>query len=72
MKYADVIVDVSAPNLDKSFSYGIPEELTDQIRPGTAVIIPFGKGNTLKKGFTAIPENKRFQKISRTRRFMEC
>ena len=50
MKFADVIIDISAPNLDRTFTYEIPEELSD-ITPGTPVMIPFGKGNNLKKGY---------------------
>ena len=50
MKYADIIVDISAPNLDKSFSYEIPDEL-GELTVGTPVMIPFGAGNKLKKGY---------------------
>lgn len=49
--YADVIVDISSPNLDKSFTYEIPESLSDTIRQGTPVMIPFGAGNKLRKGY---------------------
>ncbi len=40
-KYAQVIVDV--PDLDtRTFSYLIPEELYDHIKPGVPVLVPFG------------------------------
>ncbi len=40
--YADVIVNISASGLDRSFTYRVPEEMKDQIRPGIRVDIPFG------------------------------
>lgn len=51
MKYAEVIVDISSPNLDKTFTYTIPSELEQAVTPGTPVMIPFGKNNKLKKGY---------------------
>ena len=51
MKYAEIIVDISSPNLDKTFTYEIPSELEAEIVPGTPVMIPFGKSNKLKKGY---------------------
>ena len=50
MKFADVIIDISSPNLDRTFTYEVPEEL-GKISPGTPVMIPFGSGNKLKKGY---------------------
>ena len=41
-RYANVIVDISHEKLDKTFQYGIPEELTELIVPGVMVDIPFG------------------------------
>ncbi|MGN0165145.1 MAG: primosomal protein N' [Lachnospiraceae bacterium] len=51
VKYAEVIVDISSPNLDKTFTYSIPPEIEEEITPGTPVMIPFGKSNKLKKGY---------------------
>lgn len=51
MRYAEVIVDISSPNLDKIFTYEIPPRLEEEITPGTPVMIPFGKSNKLKKGY---------------------
>ncbi len=50
-RYADVIIDITAPTLDKSFQYRIPPELETEAVPGTPVKIPFGKGKTLRKGY---------------------
>ena len=40
MRYANVIVDLSANALDRLFSYRIPEDL--DIQPGQQVLVPFG------------------------------
>ena len=40
MRYANVIVDLSAGALDRLFSYRIPEDL--DIQPGQQVLVPFG------------------------------
>lgn len=41
-KYADIIVDISAESVDKTYQYLIPEKLADKVVPGTPVVIPFG------------------------------
>lgn len=51
MKFANVIVDISHEKLDRPFGYIIPDELEKEITVGTAVIIPFGKGNRQIKGY---------------------
>ena len=40
--FAEVIVDISRADLDRTFSYRIPEALTDRICPGAVVKVPFG------------------------------
>lgn len=42
MIYADVIVDISVESIDKTFQYGIPEDLQHAVNVGTRVLIPFG------------------------------
>ena len=49
--YADIIVDISHEKLDKTFQYRIPERLRDRLEPGACVMIPFGNGNRLIKGY---------------------
>ncbi len=51
MHYADVIVNISHEKLDRSFTYRIPEQLTDRILPGSVVSIPFGGGGRVIKGY---------------------
>ena len=43
--YANIIVDISHESVDRTFQYRVPETLEGQVRPGSAVMIPFGKGN---------------------------
>ena len=50
-QYANIIVDISIDKLDRTFSYRIPPELIGQIREGSRVRIPFGRGNTVRDGY---------------------
>lgn len=49
--FANIIVDISHEKLDRPFGYIIPKELEDIISVGTAVMIPFGRGNRLISGY---------------------
>ena len=49
--YASVIVDISAEKLDRPFTYRVGEALREELKEGMEVLIPFGKGNTLRKGY---------------------
>lgn len=50
-RFANIIVDISHEKVDRPFQYKIPEELSGILQAGTAVRIPFGKGNKLIKGY---------------------
>lgn len=39
--YADIIVDISQEQLDKTFQYRIPPELEKEVQIGVMVQIPF-------------------------------
>ena len=52
-KYADIIIDISHEKLDKTFQYVVPERLWEKVEAGTCVLVPFGKGNRLRKGYVA-------------------
>lgn len=49
--YADIIIDISHENLDKTYQYGIPEELNLQAVIGALVVVPFGLGNRKINGY---------------------
>ncbi len=47
--FARVIIDIAHANVDRLFTYTVPEEL--HVRPGQRVIVPFGAGNRKTEGF---------------------
>lgn len=49
--YARIIIDISHEKVDRTFDYRIPENLLADISVGTRVLIPFGRGNTMRKGY---------------------
>lgn len=49
--YADVIIDISHEKVDRAFQYRIPESLYGQVNVGVQVSVPFGNGNTMRKGY---------------------
>ena len=51
--YAEVLVEYGAKSLDRQFTYIIPDRLTDKIKVGMKVIVPFGK-NTINGFVTNI------------------
>ncbi len=50
-RYADVIIDIAHERVDRVFQYRIPEELSDAVRPGVQVRVPFGKGDHERTGY---------------------
>ena len=49
--YARVIIDISHEKVDRPFCYKVPEHLREFVEIGSCVEVPFGKGNTLRKGY---------------------
>ena len=49
--FANIIVDISHEKVDRPFQYRIPDALQDALSVGMAVMIPFGRGNNLIKGY---------------------
>lgn len=50
-RFAQIIIDISHEKVDRTFDYRIPPELSDRIAVGVLVTIPFGRGNSLRKGY---------------------
>ncbi len=50
-RFAEIIINISHENVDRPYSYKIPEQMRDLIEIGTQVNVPFGKGDTIRKGF---------------------
>lgn len=51
MLFADIIIDISVKNLDKTFQYRVPPEMEKDVEIGSLVQIPFGNANRLIKGY---------------------
>ncbi|MDK2965540.1 MULTISPECIES: primosomal protein N' [Lacrimispora] len=49
--YARIIIDISHEKVDRTFDYRIPDNLLADISVGTRVLIPFGRGNTMRRGY---------------------
>lgn len=59
--YADIIVDISHEKLDRPFQYRVPKCLAEVLEVGMCVMIPFGRGDRLIKGYvTEISEQCKF------------
>lgn len=52
-QYADIILSIESRNVDRTFTYEVPEELAGKLSPGTPVKVPFGNGGRLKTGYVA-------------------
>lgn len=50
-KYAQVIIDISLKALDRPFTYIVPPALRPKLRAGSIVTVPFGAGNTPRRGY---------------------
>lgn len=49
--FANIIIDITHEKLDKIFQYRIPAYLEGALLVGMEVIVPFGRGNRLTKGY---------------------
>ena len=50
MLTAGVAIDKATLNFDKEFSYIVPPQFAQEIKVGANVLVPFGRGNTLRQG----------------------
>ena len=53
-QFADIILAEQSEALDRTFQYRIPDHLQGQIRQGSCVDIPFGRGNSKKQGYVIV------------------
>lgn len=52
MNYAGIIMEfATVSDIDRPFTYSIPDEFKEVLRIGQRVKVPFGKGNRLKVGY---------------------
>ena len=65
-----VVIQNSTREYDKFYDYTVPENLCDFIRPGVRVLVPFGKGSSMREAFvievkenSELPELKEISQI---------
>ena len=59
---AEIIMNSSVKNLDRTFDYNIPSEMEDKIHIGSRVLVKFGNIKELKEGFVVnIKEKSEFK-----------
>jgi len=63
--YANIIVNISHENLDRTFQYIIPEKYIGTVEVGSYVKIPFGASNKLREGYVLEITDKPEYDISR-------
>jgi len=50
-KYAEVILPIANKNVDRPFTYKVPDEMQGKIEVGMRVIVPFGMNNKKYEGY---------------------
>ena len=58
MLTAGVAVDKATLDFDRVFSYIVPDIFASEIRPGSIVLVPFGRGDKLRIGIVLTVEEK--------------
>ncbi|MBQ9065043.1 MAG: primosomal protein N' [Blautia sp.] len=51
MIFADIVIDISSEELDRTFAYRVPDNLAGTIKPGMTVTVPFGRSNRERRGY---------------------
>ena len=49
-KFAEIVINISHENVDRPYTYAVPDDLKDKVFIGSVVNVPFGKGDTVRKG----------------------
>lgn len=65
--FADIIVDITHEKLDRVFCYRIPDQLEGQMKVGTEVVVPFGRGNKETRGYVTGLSEKTDYELSRVK-----
>lgn len=50
-RFAEIIINISHENVDRPYTYKVPEDIRDLCEIGTPVNVPFGNANKVRKGF---------------------
>lgn len=70
--FADIIIDISHEQLDRTFQYNIPDNLRDIVKIGSQVRIPFGRGNKLITGYVIDITNKANYPVDKIKNIESC
>ena len=68
-RYADIIIDISHEALDRVFQYRVPLSLWKEVRPGSRVFVPFGRGNRETEGYVVAIRPEAIMKKVRLKKF---
>lgn len=68
-RYADIIIDISHEALDRVFQYRVPLSLWKEVRPGSRVFVPFGRGNGRRRAMLSRFARKQIMKKVRLKKF---
>lgn len=60
---AEVIINSTVKNLNKSFDYNVPVELAGTIKIGDRILVPFGNAKRLEEGFVVGFKNNSEYKV---------
>ena len=71
MKYANIIVNISHENLDRTFQYIIPSPLQSVVEIGSLVRIPFGKSNKVIEGYVVDTTDKAEYDVEKLKEIIE-
>lgn len=59
---AEVIINSTVKNLNKTFDYHVPAELAGTIKLGSRVLLPFGHAKNMEEGFVVgLKENSEYK-----------
>lgn len=68
---AEVIINRTAKKLNRTFDYGVPQELEDLITVGSKVLVPFGKGENLEEAFVVKIKEKTEYEVKNIKKLEE-
>ncbi|PTH73974.1 primosomal protein N' [Staphylococcus agnetis] len=71
MTIAQVIVDVDAKRVDRTFDYRIPHDLLSVVQPGVRVIVPFGPRKIQGYVMACIPDDEAEYDLSKVKAILE-
>ena len=70
--YADIIIDISHADLDKTFQYIVPEEFINDINIGSRVKVPFGSLKNGRFGYVVGLSHKPKIEPERIKKIIDC